>query len=115
MLLVLSEPSVHSDWVEHELEMARKKEKDETRDILCPVTLDDAWKGEMNDVLWRQVKKRHVLDFSKWETGGEFAPQFQNLVTGLKIYYEAERDEGTEDSITGVVCVVEGRRRGRCR
>ena len=97
VLLVLSEASVESDWVEHELEMARKKEKDENRDILCPVTLDDAWKAKMNNVLWRQVKKSHVLDFSKWETeDGTFEPQFQKLVTGLKIYYEREeeKDEG---------------------
>ncbi len=93
MLLVLSEPSVHSDWVEHELEVARKKEKDENRDILCAVTLDDAWEGKMNDVLWRQVKKNNVLDFSKWETEDEFEPQFQKLLKGLKIYYEPEKDK----------------------
>ena len=49
--------------------------------------LDDAWKAKMNDVLWRQVKKKNVLDFSKWKTKA-FEPQFQKLVTGLKIYYE---------------------------
>ena len=92
VLLVLSEASMESDWVEHELEIARKKEKDEKRDILCPVTLDDAWKGKMNDVLWRQVKKKNVLDFSKWKTKA-FGPQFQKLLKGLKIYYEREKDK----------------------
>ena len=54
--------------------------------MLCPVALDDAWKAKMNDVLWRQVKKKHVLDFSKWKTKA-FNAQFEKLLKGLKIYY----------------------------
>ena len=46
VLLVLSEASVKSDWVENELDMARRKEKEEKRDVLCPVALDDAWKAK---------------------------------------------------------------------
>ena len=87
VLLVLSESSVNSYWVEHELEMARKKEKDEGRDVLCPVALDDAWKEKMNHVLWRQVKEKNVLDFSKWKTE-EFESVYEKLSRGLKINYE---------------------------
>jgi len=47
VLLVLSEASVESDWVEHELEVAREKEKTEKRDVLCPVALDETWKAKM--------------------------------------------------------------------
>jgi len=89
VLLVLSEASVHSDWVEHELEMARQKEKTEQRDVLCPVALDAAWKAKLDDVLWRQVKKEYVLDFSAWENPQAFDAQFRKLLKGLKIYYEA--------------------------
>ncbi len=83
VVLVLSASSVNSDWVEHELEKALKKEKDEKRDVLCPVALDDAWKAKMDDVLWRQVKKKNVLDFSKWETNAFEAP-FGKLIKGLR-------------------------------
>ena len=86
VLLVLSESSVDSDWVEHELEMARKKEKDEGRDVLCPVALDGSWKAKMDDVLWRQVMKKNVLDFSKWKTQA-FEPAYQKLTAGLKVNY----------------------------
>ena len=88
VVLVLSEGSVDSDWVEYELEAARKKEKAEQRDVLCPVALDEAWKARMDDPLWRQVKKDYVVDFSGWENEAAFEAQFKRLLKGLKIYYE---------------------------
>lgn len=94
VLLVLSKDSVESDWVENELEMARKKEKEEERDVLCPVALDDSWKAKVDgDPLWRQVKKKNVLDFSGWKTR-KFGPEFQKLVKGMKIYYEPPKSDG---------------------
>ena len=91
VLLVLSEASIESDWVEAELEWTREKEKREKRDILCPIALDDSWKGKVEgDVLWRQVKKKNVLDFSNWENEWSddtpFEP-FRKLEDGLKRYY----------------------------
>jgi len=87
VIVVLSENSINSDWVEYELEMARKKEKEEKRDVLCPVSLDDSWKAKIEgDVLWRQLKKKYVLDFSSWQTE-EFDSQFTKLLDGIKIYY----------------------------
>jgi hypothetical protein len=64
VLLVLSDASVRSDWVENELDMARSKEKAEGRAVLCPVALDNAWKtkveakdgpGDPNRQLWRTL------------------------------------------------------------
>jgi hypothetical protein len=89
ILLVLSESSVKSDWVENELEIARRKEKAENRDVLCPVALDDSWKTKVEgDVLWRQLAKKNILDFSAWKTKA-FGTQFKKLVKGLKIHYES--------------------------
>ncbi|MBW1782847.1 MAG: toll/interleukin-1 receptor domain-containing protein [Deltaproteobacteria bacterium] len=87
VLIVLSENSVKSDWVETELEIARKKEKDEDRDVLCPVALDDAWKNKMDDVLWRQLNKKFVIDFSAWKTR-KFNTQFDKLLSGIKKNYK---------------------------
>ena len=95
MLLVLSDASVRSDWVENELDMARSKEKAEGRAVLCPVALDDTWKtkveakdgpGDPNRQLWRTLKKDLVVDFSGWKTKA-FNKAFQTLLRGLKIYY----------------------------
>ena len=44
VLLVLSADSVESDWVEHEARVARRLEKELSRDVLCPIALDDSWK-----------------------------------------------------------------------
>ena len=87
-IVVLSENSIDSDWVENELEMARKKEKDEGRDVICPIALDDSWETKVEgDVLWRQLKLKVVLDFSSWQTE-EFDRQFNRLLDGIKINYE---------------------------
>src|SRR5258706_3879139 len=44
VLLILSEHSIKSDWVEHEVRTARGLEKEMGRDVLVPVALDDSWK-----------------------------------------------------------------------
>ncbi|MFH1931026.1 MAG: toll/interleukin-1 receptor domain-containing protein [Pseudomonadota bacterium] len=83
VIIVLSKSSVESDWVENELEIARKKEKEEKREVICPVALDDSWKAKIKgDPLWRQVAKYFVLDFS-----GSFDLQFKKLVNGIKKNY----------------------------
>ena len=45
LLLVFSQHSCGSDWVEWEASRAREVEKQEGRDVLCPIALDDAWKS----------------------------------------------------------------------
>ena len=95
VLLVLSQASVNSDWVASELELVRRKEREEGRDVLCPIALDDSWKekfttGSVDHVLWRQVAKKNVLDFSKWQFD-ESEPPFQKLLRGLKSNYPPSR------------------------
>jgi hypothetical protein len=70
VILVLSQDSVGSDWVENELDMARNKEKAEGRAVLCPVSLDDTWKakveakagpGDPSRQLWQTLKQKLAL------------------------------------------------------
>lgn len=89
VLLVLSENSVKSDWVEHEARTARELEKELGRDVICPVALDDSWK----DCAWparlrRQIMEYTILDFSKWQDEGEFGRMFRRLVDGLDLFYK---------------------------
>ncbi len=95
VILVLSKDSVVSDWVENELDMARNKEKDQGRAVLCPIALDDAWKekiaakdqpGDPSRHLWRTLQQKLILDFSGWDTE-LFDESFQKLVRGLKTNY----------------------------
>lgn len=87
VILVLSEHSIESDWVEAELEAARTRERIENRDVLCPIALDDSWKSKSNNsVLWRQIRTKNIIDFSSWQTK-RFTEQFDRLVQGIKINY----------------------------
>ena len=45
VLLILSKHSLKSDWVEHEVRVARSLAKEIGRDVLCSVALNDSWKN----------------------------------------------------------------------
>lgn len=89
VLLVLSEAAIKSDWVESELDMAREREKAENRDVLCPISIDDAWKAKLENEatgrkLWRKLTDKAILDFSP---NADFETQFGKLLRGLRINY----------------------------
>ena len=88
VLLVLSQHSVASDWVEWEAAKARELEKQNQRDVLCPVAIDDAWKrSAWPGPLRRQIEDYHILDFSAWRDEAAFDRQFAKLVDGLTLFY----------------------------
>lgn len=90
VILVLSENSIRSDWVEHEATLARKLEKEFGRDVLCPVALDDSWKSaKWPQRLMEQIMEYNILDFSKWKDDGEFGKMFNKMVAGLDMFYKA--------------------------
>lgn len=89
VLLVLSENSVQSDWVQHEARLARKLEIETGRDVLCPVALDDSWKTcRWPKRLREQITEYNILDFSSWENEGAFEEMFGRLIEGLDLFYE---------------------------
>ncbi len=92
-LLILSKASLQSDWVEAELEWARAKEKAEDRDLLCPVAVDESWKTKTHEsALWRQVNKKHVLNFSHWNDATQFETEFKKLLHGMKIHSDVPKE-----------------------
>lgn len=89
VLLILSEHSVQSDWVQHEARLARKLEIETKRDVLCPVALDDSWKDCKWPVRLReQIMEYNILDFSKWRDEDEFRRTFSRLLDGLDLFYK---------------------------
>lgn len=89
VLLVLSEHSLGSDWVEHEVRTARLLEKDLGRDVLCPIALDDAWKNSPWPArIMEQVREYNILDFSEWEEDDKFEAMFRKLIDGLQLFYK---------------------------
>jgi uncharacterized protein YjbI with pentapeptide repeats len=89
VLLVLSESSLASDWVEHEVRTARQLENDLERDILCPVALDDSWKSSRwPKRVMEQIMEYNILDFSAWEDDVQFEGMFRKLIDGLELFYK---------------------------
>jgi len=89
VLLVISNHSLNSDWVEHEVRTARALEKEIVRDVLCPVALDASWK----DSRWpkriiEQIMEYNILDFSEWQDDSKFDGMFRKLIDGLELFYK---------------------------
>jgi len=89
VLFVLSEHSLSSDWVEHEVRTARTLEKEMGRDVLCPVALDDSWKSSRwPKRIMKQIMEYNILDFSAWEDDSKFEGMFRKLIDGLELFYK---------------------------
>ena len=89
VLLVLSEHSLSSDWVEHEVRTARELEKDLGHDVLCPIALDKSWKSsKWPERIMEQITEYNILDFSEWEDDVKFEGMFRKLIDGLELFYK---------------------------
>jgi len=88
VLLILSEHSLKSDWVEHEVRTTRGLEKEMGRDVLCPIALDDSWKSSRwPKRVMEQIMEYNILDFSAWEDNVKFEGMFRKLIDGLELFY----------------------------
>jgi hypothetical protein len=90
LLLVLSENSVNSAWVEKEVETAFEKEKRQRgKPVLFPIRLDDA--VMQTDQAWAaDVRRtRHIGDFTHWKDHDAYQQAFQRLLRGLKAEQKA--------------------------
>lgn len=84
LLLVLSENSVGSDWVEKEVETALERERQQKRTMLFPIRLDDAvmkietgWPADVR-------RTRHIGDFTNWKNHDAYQKAFNRLMRDLK-------------------------------
>jgi hypothetical protein len=94
LLLVLSDNSIRSEWVESEVEAALERERQLTRQVaadaerptvLFPIRLDDA----INDtsLAWAATirRQRHIGDFSKWKDHDSYQKALTRLLRDLKV------------------------------
>jgi len=84
LLLVLSESSIQSPWVETEVESAFEKEHLQNRPVLFPIRLDDA--VMKTDKAWAADirRSRHIGDLTKWKHPGAFQKGLERLLRDLK-------------------------------
>ena len=103
LLLILSEDSVNSTWVEDEVESAlekerKAKERGEERTVLFPIRLDSAVME--TDAAWAASirRTRHIGDFSAWKDHDAYQVAFQRLLRDLKS--GATKEGGNGESCT---------------
>lgn len=90
LLLVLSQDSVTSDWVEFEVEAALAKETEKGGDVLFPVRVDDAIMHSEKGWAAHIKRTRHIGDFSHWKNHDTYKVALQRLLRDLKA---ADKDQ----------------------
>jgi len=84
LLLLLSEHSIASTWVENEVETALEKEDRQKREVLFPVRLDDAVLQTSQAWAVTLRRTRHIGKFSNWTNPQEYQNAFERLLRDLK-------------------------------
>ena len=85
LLLVLSENSMDSDWVEKEVETAFEKERETKSTVLFPVRLDDAVMGSKTGWAADIKRSRHIAEFRHWKDHDAYRNAFERLIRDLKV------------------------------
>lgn len=96
LILVLSESSICSGWVETELRKAFEKERRENRRTLFPIGLVEyatleSWRlpdSSSGKDLAEEVRGYFVPDFSQWKEHDAFEAAFARLLADLKVSTE---------------------------
>lgn len=84
LLLILSEHSVSSDWVEKEVETAMEQERRQKRTVLFPIRLDDAVMKVENGWPADIRRTRHIGDFQRWKQHDDYLKGLNRLLRDLK-------------------------------
>ncbi|MBO0782882.1 MAG: toll/interleukin-1 receptor domain-containing protein [Ktedonobacteraceae bacterium] len=90
LLLVLSQYSVASQWVEQEVERALARERQENKIILFPIRLDktvmdieEGWPALIHNT-------RSIGDFTRWKHHDEYQKALDRLLRDLKAEFTKE-------------------------
>ena len=92
LLLVLSEHSIKSLWVETEIRKTRRMEQQTGQQKLFPIRLVDMatlhdWErfdADTGEDLAAEVRKYYIPDFSNWKDHDAFEAAFSKLLRDLK-------------------------------
>lgn len=84
LLLILSEHSIESEWVEDEVDAAYEQERRRDKTNLIPIRLDDAVMH--TDKAWASKlrRSRHIGDFTRWKDHDSYQKAFDRLLRDLQ-------------------------------
>ena len=84
LLLILSDQSIESKWVEDEVETAFEKEHKQKRTVLFPIRVDSAVM-ETDEAWAANIRRtRHIGDFEDWKNHDSYQTAFDRLLEDLK-------------------------------
>ena len=83
-MVVLSEPSVQSRWVEREVNAAREREDRENRTVLFPIRIDEAVMNAPQPWAADIRRTRHIGDFCRWKDHDAYQKAFERLMRDLR-------------------------------
>jgi uncharacterized protein YjbI with pentapeptide repeats len=84
VMIVLSENSIKSRWVEREVNAAREREDRENRTVLFPICIDDAVMDATQPWAADIRRSRHIGDFSRWKDRDSYRKGFERLLRDLE-------------------------------
>jgi len=92
LLLILSEDSMKSEWVNTEIAKARKREVKDGKRVLFPVRLVgfealrdwECFDGDTGKDSAREIREYFIPDFSHWKKHNSYRVAFDRLVKDLK-------------------------------
>lgn len=92
LLLILSEHSIRSPWVQTEIAKARKRESSERRRILFPIRLIDyeqlrnweCFDADSGTDSAREIREYFILDFSGWAAPTSYQSALDRLLRDLR-------------------------------
>jgi len=94
LLIVLSEFSIESAWMQQEVEAALEEERHRNRSVLFPIRLDDSSLDGEKKWLVNLQKTHQIYDFSAWDNWEAYYEQFFLLFNDL----ETNASDKLEDS-----------------
>jgi hypothetical protein len=89
ILLVLSEHSIGSDWVEDEVTAGFEEERKRSQTVLFPIRLDDAVFATAE--AWAaKLRARNIGDFRRWKEHDAYKQSLDRVLRDLKASPKAE-------------------------
>jgi uncharacterized protein YjbI with pentapeptide repeats len=84
LLLILSEASIASEWVEDEVNKAYAEERSRKETVLFPIRIDNAVMSTGEPWAVKLRDQRNIGDFRRWKTPAEYQKSLDRLLRDLK-------------------------------
>jgi hypothetical protein len=84
LLVILSEASIASDWVEDEVNKAYAEERERKATVLIPIRIDDAVMATPEPWARKLRDQRNIGDFCRWRNPDAYQKRLDCLIRDLK-------------------------------